>query len=432
MASLASSKCLGRVCGRRHHLSAVALSVRPKSSNAPQKAPEKTNGLVDMASSYLTNLRFRAAEALTSSLPPEDRDSLLRSIGAVAQSSVAEETKHSIGEAVAAAVRNEAEKNELRWNREKESVMAKAERAAKERVMHDLLIQQRRIELDEWQLKVKAEKEEEERKRSSDVDGKTTNCNDEAQNEHPILGPVLVDLEYKRVHITSARALAAIPIWEKQRVYRHDRAKGMATDKQKTAGLGLPGIVSLHEAEDGQLAILDGQHRVGMMAILQAKGMESEHLDLERVLCEVFPQRPTSSSSHASDIFTEINKAEPVKLVDMPGVAKKADRNTINDAAQMLMDFKPEMFKPSQRCRAPHLNIDNLRDALFAADVLKRHSIKSSKALFDWMSEKNKELGRQYVDGKAGSTVTQVSKIALNKAVKFDFFLGLDSSWLYN
>jgi len=43
-------------------------------------------------------------------------------------------------------------------------------------------------------------------------------------------------------------------------------------------------------------------------------------LNLNQILVEVFPS--TSSDDHAQDIFTIINKAEPVKLVDMPGVAK--------------------------------------------------------------------------------------------------------------
>lgn len=430
MISQLSMSIRGVARGRCQNASPLVMHrhIRQQSSNpnAQWKTDQTTPGFVGTASSYLTSMRFRAAEALTASLSPEDRDSLLRSINAVDQDSVTKETNKSIGEAVAEAVKKEAEKSEHRWNREKENIMAKAERAARERVHHDLLIQQRRLELEEWQMKVRAEKENEERKKSSELKGNAKNA-DEEQSQHPILGPVLIDLGYKRVHITSARALAAIPIWEKQRVYRHERAKGMAADKQKTTALGLPGIISLHEAEDGQLAILDGQHRVGMMAILQAKGLESDQLDLERVLVEVFPL-----ASHAADIFTEINKAEPVKLVDMPGVAKKVDRNIINDAAEMLMNAHPEMFKPSQRCRSPHLNIDNLRDVLFAADVLKRHSIKSSNQLFHWLSEKNQELGHQYVNGEAGSTVNQVSKTALNKAVKFDFFLGLDSSWLYS
>jgi hypothetical protein len=158
-------------------------------------------------------------------------------------------------------------------------------------------------------------------------------------------------------------------------------------------------------------------------------------LDLDRILVEVFPNLdPESRPKHAEDIFVEINKAEPVKLVDLPGVAKGSERKIIDGAADSLRNKYPDMFKPSQRCRAPHLNLDNLRDALFASDVLKRHSIKSDKALLNWMEEKNMEMAARFAEQGANGSKTaskNVSKSSLAKAEKFQFFLGLDSSWLY-
>ena len=80
------------------------------------------------------------------------------------------------------------------------------------------------------------------------------------------------------------------------------------------------------------------------------------------------------------------------------------------------------------------MNLDNLRDALFAADVLKRHSIKSSKALVDWMVDQNAELAKRYEEEGADGSATaskRLSKPALAKAEKFGFYLGLDSAWLY-
>jgi hypothetical protein len=50
---------------------------------------------------------------------------------------------------------------------------------------------------------------------------------------------------------------------------------------------------------------------------------------------EVYPQQQQDNDTfvdadkHATELFLEVNKAEPVKLVDMPGVAKKADRKSI-------------------------------------------------------------------------------------------------------
>ncbi len=205
---------------------------------------------------------------------------------------------------------------------------------------------------------------------------------------------------------------------------------------------------------DGELSIIDGQHRVGMLAILDAKKAASasasasattsattsikedgnHQLNLDEILVEVFPQKPTSPPSHAQDLFVEINKAEPVKLVDMPGVAKKTDRKVINDAATYLSDTYPEMFKPSQRCRPPHLNIDNLRDAIFASGLLKKHNIKSKTALLKWILEKNAELGKKYAAGSekgGGASASGLNKTALEKARKFNFYLGLDMTWLH-
>ena len=156
----------------------------------------------------------------------------------------------------------------------------------------------------------------------------------------------------------------------------------------------------------------------------------ADEFDYDNILVEVYPQRDESDvDTHAKDIFLEINKAEPVKLVDLPGVAKASDRKIINDGADRLQERFPDMFSASQRCRAPHLNIDNLRDALFASTALQRHSIKTSKALEEWMLAQNEILSTKYQSEESRKLVPEK---AMAKAEKFHFYLGLDSSWLYN
>lgn len=88
----------------------------------------------------------------------------------------------------------------------------------------------------------------------------------------------------------------------------------------------------------------------------------------ERILVEVYSEPSNKknksegkSSSFVRDIFLEINKAEPVKLIDMPGVASAADRKIITDAVNSLHGQFSSMFSPSQRCRIPNVNVDNLR-----------------------------------------------------------------------
>jgi len=426
------------------------------------------------------------ASRLTSSLPEEDRLQLFKSLNVTvddddddndddlskSSSSSHEPNKNtttnsnnprtSIGEAVAVIEATEAaasSKQNILTEAERQSIWEKAEKAAMERVQSDLSIQERRLALDRWKSQLEAERQNDLELLEKNDDPQQQQHDEEEEDDtveyhqsentqvekdvHPVLGPVLIDLGYKRIHITTARALSAVPVWEKQSVYRHDRAKLMATDKLKTLELGLPGIIALHESKDGQLAILDGQHRVGMMTILEEKILipDDNIIDLDRVLVEVFPQ-PSSlnnddndndndndtinTNNHAQEIFTEINKAEPVKLLDMPGIAKLSDRRIIDGAASTLLMTYPTMFKPSQKCRVPHLNVDNLRDAIFAAGVLKRHGMKSQKALVKWMMDSNEKMEEKYRRGGGeGGT-------AWDKARKHEFYLGLDMAWLYD
>ena len=58
---------------------------------------------------------------------------------------------------------------------------------------------------------------------------------------HPVLGPLLCDLGYKRIYLLSSGTLGTLPIWKKQRIYRHGRARSMALDKVKFMDNGFPG-----------------------------------------------------------------------------------------------------------------------------------------------------------------------------------------------
>eukprot|EP00977_Amphora_coffeiformis_P011823 scaffold2897_cov178-Amphora_coffeaeformis.AAC.28 len=269
---------------------------------------------------------------------------------------------------------------------------------------------------------------------------------------HPVLGPVVADLGYKRIHLVSSGKLGTIPIWEKQRTYRNSRAKIMAADKQKSFDLGFPGIICLYEDENGGLSILDGQHRIGMMQALREKrnqqqdqhqGESETSTDIslptydkqmfDNVLVEVYVQpsnrNADAAAKHAEKIFLEINKAEPIKLIDMPGVASAADRAIISEAIDELERKFPRMFSPSQRNRVPNVNVDNVRNSIYGANVLRRHKLTTSKKLFDWLLVQNASLGSQYEGDEERRGY--VSARSWSKASKYGFFLGLESSWLY-
>ena len=423
----------------KHHCPPIGKSLRFQSSNAPR--PSSSSSIFGSANDYFAALRWKAANALTSSLPEEERGQLLEklepSIRERPSKKEEEEQQQeeeertvpeiSIGEIVAATKAQEAQK----WEQEKENLIAAAEEAARKRIESDLVIQKRQLAFEAW--KQDLEREKQMNTTTTTAAAATTTVDtpkqDNELSEHPILGPVLADFGKKRIHVVSAQSLAAIPVWKKQRTYRHGRATTMAKDKLKTLHLGLPGIIGLYESSNGTLSIIDGQHRVGMLKVLQEEKDASSEFDFEKILVEVYPQPEGTGDGHAKDIFLEVNKAEPVKLVDLPGVAKASHRKIINETAQLLREHYSEMFSDSQRCRVPHLNEDNLRDALFASNVIDRHSLRSTKQLQEWIMAQNDLLSSKY---KTEEATKHISANALKKAEKYDFYLGLGMDWLYN
>jgi hypothetical protein len=411
---------------------------------------------------WFVQLRFRAANMLTVSLSLQEREELLHRLKLPSNATPAETEEkevntamnHSIAEAVAAARAQEIKLNQERWEREKEKLIRDAEVAARERIESDLVLQKRRIAFEEWKKQLARAEEVKQAKEMEAVvvlDDSPSESMDvlsptleEQLPPHPVLGPCLLDLGYKRLHVVKAQSLAAIPVWEKQRIYRHDRAKSMAADKLKTMHLGMPGVIGLYEHSDGQLSILDGQHRVGMFTILEGMKKDSRTSFLDQIVVEVYsnvesehasaPPSTDSDSNHAKEIFLEINKAEPVKLVDIPGIVKGSDRKILNEAVQNLHDEFHEMFRPSTKCHPPHLNIDNVRDALFAANVIGRHKMKSSTQLMDWLVQQNLHLANKYnsANPKDSADSNGISAKALEKAIKNKFFLGMESTWYYN
>ncbi|KAK3284212.1 hypothetical protein CYMTET_8127, partial [Cymbomonas tetramitiformis] len=136
-----------------------------------------------------------------------------------------------------------------------------------------------------------------------------------------------------------------------------------------------------------------------------------------------------------------------VKLVDMPGVADAETRVALEGAVSALRDRFPEMFKASSRCKPPHLNIDNLKDHLFRADVMLRFELKSEKMLLDWLLEQNLRLAQQddavwwsnwpsrkvkggTKDEQQIMEPTATFEKALAKARLNQFYLGMHPKWL--
>jgi hypothetical protein len=419
---------------------------------------------LQMGSDFLVALRWGAANALTASLPEDQRQILLERMDPepppeLARSNiqrtntVVEEDDYfpkpnSVNEAVVAALATKSQRDQQVWEKEKEEILKQAEVAVQQRVANELAVQKQRWEEEQKRREIEAVSDDD-AKDEDDEDGVADGSMDViAPAEHAVLGTPLYDFGYKRLHLVPADVLATIPVWKKQRTYRHERARSMSVDKMKSLHLGFPGVICIHEERDtGKLCIIDGQHRVGMMKILQEKQLQGDNnstglssVDLDHILVEVFtetesissvlPQASSSSVDHAQELFTEINKAEPVKLVDMPGVATAKERKMISQSCAKLEEKYSVMFSPSQKCRPPNVNVDNLRDTIFASNILKRHSIQTSTQLYDWILQQNGKMGEKY--RKDARLQASLNDKVWNKAKTNEFYLGLDSSWLYN
>lgn len=271
---------------------------------------------------------------------------------------------------------------------------------------------------------------------------------------HPVFGTLLRDFGYKRVYAMPAGRLAdknVVKVYEQQRAFRSDRAVTIANRKAADK-FAVPGVISLAEGtartrepnERGALAeffggaarstiILDGQHRVGALEILLGNGVMRAS---DEVLVEVFPD---VSDEKAAALFTEINAAQPIRFVDMPGVVAPEMKWALEGAASALKAAYPAMFSESTRCKIPNVNLDVLREQLHEAEVASRFGLKTEADFVAWMAAENARLGdrteKQWVRmrpkrgrGSAGSKEAYLK--ALAKAREHGFFLGMCETWL--
>lgn len=253
-------------------------------------------------------------------------------------------------------------------------------------------------------------------------------------NSHSIYGSLLGDLGHKKVYKANPRRLwTGTVLWEKQRAFRDDRAAMIAKAKLASSVGGWPGSISIVERGQSPAAVVDGQHRLGAAWLLGAQ--EGVPPALQEMVVDVYP---AMDDAKIFALFAEINKCEPVSLVDMPadvveGGASEADREAIDAVAVDLQRKYPDMFKPSRSCRPPHVNVDVLRAEIHKSGVL----AKLQEPLATWIAQRNRDLAnvshdrwRRDKDLRClGASKDAIDK-ALSKAVKHDFYLGLTWEWL--
>ena len=246
------------------------------------------------------------------------------------------------------------------------------------------------------------------------------------------LGVFLGTYGPKHLYSTSVQALADVDIWENQRTFCPNRASELARAKQSTLGsVGFPGSITVVTAHDGSSAVcVDGQHRLAALTQLVNEGiLEADTPAVIEVFSAPKGASPSQRNVLASAVFTDINSCEPVKLCDIPG-AMEAEEKAVLDAACLALKEKfPSMFKPTSKCRPPHVHLDTLRDKLFHFNVIRQLQTGDAGDLEGWLLEQNnfvlskiKEDRWLAMRGRSGKPAV---KNALAKAKKNKFWMGM-------
>jgi len=252
---------------------------------------------------------------------------------------------------------------------------------------------------------------------------KQDNLNDD------IFGELIHDFGFKKVFSMDLVSLVKLPVWKNQRIYRQERADLIA--KENKDFKGFPGIITLFTLPNKKqghkdASLIDGQHRVGALKVLQANGNLLKRD--EKVLVEVFD---LDDEKEVEKLFSDINSAQPLQLIDLPETLPNGDKKIIDEACERIKHLFPEMFKASKLCPRPYINIDTLRDNLREANILEQHEIKNTQDLVNWMLESNAKLAKvseaNWLKQEKGARWPNTVK----KAIKSNFYLGLQKHWMF-
>lgn len=270
---------------------------------------------------------------------------------------------------------------------------------------------------------------------------------------HPTYGRLLTHSGNRRVFAAKPKKLCnkeLFPTYLAQRSFRPERADAIAESMRKDDRFhGFPGVISMFELYGEAAAatrghqvrgIVDGQHRIGAIErLLQTQQWPEDR----EVIIEVYS---ISDPADAGRLFRQINKSQPVFDIDLVPVDTSIAENSesvapaaiseeqqkerailkeqnrvktvIDNVTSNLQQMYPEMFKPSQKCRPPHVNVDVLRQALFESGEA-RKALQSEERLLEFVMQKNDELQKQKYAPSA----------ALDKAKSYGFFLGMVKTW---
>jgi len=148
-------------------------------------------------------------------------------------------------------------------------------------------------------------------------------------------------------------------------------------------------------------------------------------------------KKPRSKKATVTSTSTPVDTATPAVNI----------RDIITESVDYFRTKYPEMFKPTARCKVPHMNVDVLRDDLYNSPLFmasssisssskKAKKIQQASDLIALLEEKNRQLEEKYVGmlnrPEELALYNKSFKAAIVKAQQQKFFLGMDKQWLEN
>jgi hypothetical protein len=169
----------------------------------------------------------------------------------------------------------------------------------------------------------------------------------------------------------------------------------------------------------------------------QSPSLSTQNEDIKSP-AESVPSIPVTTSTEAPK-EEEAPKKTSAKRVTKASKNKLTPEETnviLTNTLEQLKAKYSDMFKPTSRCKVPHVNIDVLRDELFTSNFISNYQIQNENMLLEKLMLINDQLAEKYQaiqqdEEQYALIFTKSFENAFTKAKNFHFFLGMEKQWIF-
>ena len=213
--------------------------------------------------------------------------------------------------------------------------------------------------------------------------------------------------------------LTTIDNWSNNRPPDETRVEAIKDSLMKRQPTHIDGIMLVWNKPDGSLQCFDGIHRLRAI------------MDLERDACKdtriLIRHYKGYSEGQIIDEFIRINKTIPVSSIYTKKEAELEMRLTIESVVKHIQQTYPQFFKPSSKPNTPHINRDIFMEKL--VEMIENDERKRSWDTTKWLHYLKQISNTIESRNAAGIRSYRITKRALEKCKKYDFWLFAHKTW---